>query len=76
MKRYLTALLAVTVASQSAPQFEIVVEENLPVLYQASNTEITPGLLIPRNGKLNFLFDVLFSVSLQWSMQAELGYLQ
>ena len=46
----LTSLLAATVQAQSAPQFEVVVQENLPVAYQASDTKVTPGLLVPRNG--------------------------
>jgi hypothetical protein len=44
-------LLAATARAQSAPQFEVVVAENLPVTYEASNTEVAPpGVLIPRNG--------------------------
>jgi hypothetical protein len=49
----LLPLLITAVASQSAPQFEVSVEQNLPVVYQASNTEVSPpGVLLPRNCKL------------------------
>ena len=45
------ALVAATARAQSAPQFEVVVAENLPVTYEASDTEVTPpGVLLPRNG--------------------------
>jgi hypothetical protein len=47
----LLPLLIAAVTAQSAPQFEVVVEQNLPVVYQASNTEVMPpGVLLPRNG--------------------------
>jgi hypothetical protein len=50
--KYLFALilLAAQAYTQSAPQFEVVVAENLPVRYGA--TQITPGVLISRNGIL------------------------
>ena len=47
----LVPFLATAVQAQSAPQFEVVVGENLPVTYEASGVEVTPpGVLIPRNG--------------------------
>lgn len=47
------SLLAVTVRAQTAPQFEVVAGDNLPVTYEASDTEVSPpGVLLPRNGKL------------------------
>jgi hypothetical protein len=47
------SLLPALVVSQTAPQFVVQVQNNLPVTYEASNTEVTPpGVLLPRNGSL------------------------
>lgn len=48
---YLAPILAATVSAQSAPEFAVVIAENLPVTYEASNTTVSPpGVLLPRDG--------------------------
>lgn len=46
----LTLASAALVAAQSAPDFPITVEENLAVTYTATNTVVSPGVLLPRRG--------------------------
>lgn len=58
---YTLPLLPALIAGQSAPQFEVVVQNNLPVTYTNSSTQVTPpGVLIPRNGWYSPLTDDLY----------------
>ena len=41
---------ATLVAAQSAPDFPLMVEENLAVTYTDTDTVVSPGVLLPRTG--------------------------
>lgn len=48
----LASLLAATAKAQSAPEFDIVVSQNLPVTYEGTNTEVAPGVLLDGEGTI------------------------
>ena len=48
----LAAALTAFASAQSSPDFPIQVSQNLRVVYNDSNVDVTPGVLLPRSGRL------------------------
>lgn len=47
----LASLLAATAQAQSAPEYDIVVSQNLPLTYEGTDTEVDPpGVLLDAEG--------------------------